>query len=421
MEKIKIFPEGEGKNELGIRTNSLDNSPKAIFIGSDGQFLISDFKNKRLIFYNKKLDYINEITDKKIFLYVVDYYEKRDNLLLCYTFQTLSAFNMDSMVLKYNISLGNFRKYVRGYGFRNNSIINFNNLILFYRRDKQIVSIIHPSMDPETNKQNFRGPEETRKIIKEKQLPGLENLSIDDKDRLFVNGELVTKDFDVFVEYWNEKHKKLKEKASKLNITVNPESHFGGRLFNLGKDAAGNYYWGDGVRILVFNKDGFLIDYFKGTNGDSITIPALHPCGDIYFIGPKYGTEKVKTNDKYHGEREEYPVIGAYLYRVKNVWDPKGRAKWYRESGVKDLQPISQGPGNQTAMVTADGLRVRKSSSLNATVVGNLKKGDSVEILRRGVSKVTINGISDYWYKIRRSSDGLEGWCFGGYLRLEGN
>ena len=44
MEKIKIFPEGKGKNELGIRTNSIDNSPKAIFIGSDGQFLISDFK-----------------------------------------------------------------------------------------------------------------------------------------------------------------------------------------------------------------------------------------------------------------------------------------------------------------------------------------------------------------------------------------
>jgi len=45
-------------------------------------------------------------------------------------------------------------------------------------------------------------------------------------------------------------------------------------------------------------------------------------------------------------------------------------------------------------MVTTDGLRVRKSSSLSASVVGNLEKGDTVEILRRGVSKVTINGIT---------------------------
>jgi hypothetical protein len=71
------------------------------------------------------------------------------------------------------------------------------------------------------------------------------------------------------------------------------------------------------------------------------------------------------------------------------------------------------------AIVTADSLRVRTSSSLGAAVVGTLKKHEQVEILERSASKVTIDGITAYWYKIRRPSDGLTGWCFGGYLDVE--
>jgi hypothetical protein len=104
---------------------------------------------------------------------------------------------------------------------------------------------------------------------------------------------------------------------------------------------------------------------------------------------------------------------------VKNVWDPEGRARWYRESGVKDLEPLKEGAGSNMATVTGDSLRVRTSSSLGATVVGTLKKHEQVEILERSASKVTIDGITAYWYKIRRSADGLEGWCFGGYLDVE--
>jgi uncharacterized protein YgiM (DUF1202 family) len=126
------------------------------------------------------------------------------------------------------------------------------------------------------------------------------------------------------------------------------------------------------------------------------TLPAVHPSGDVYFLD--YDEKKVR------------------LYRVKNVWDPEGRERWYRESGVKDLAPITE---NQTAIVKNDGLRVRKSAMVNAAVVGSLKKGEKVEILEKSPGKQTINGITDYWYKIRRPSDGLEGWCFGGYLKVE--
>jgi hypothetical protein len=68
------------------------------------------------------------------------------------------------------------------------------------------------------------------------------------------------------------------------------------------------------------------------------------------------------------------------------------------------------------AVVADDGLRVRKTANLNTEVLGSLSKGEEVEILEKGSQKQSISGISDYWYKIHRASDGLEGWCFGGYL-----
>ncbi len=32
---------------------------------------------------------------------------------------------------------------------------------------------------------------------------------------------------------------------------------------------------------------------------------------------------------------------------------------------------------------------------------------------------MTVEGWSDYWYLVRRLSDGLEGWSYGRYLRYE--
>ncbi|MBN1798570.1 MAG: SH3 domain-containing protein [Spirochaetales bacterium] len=104
---------------------------------------------------------------------------------------------------------------------------------------------------------------------------------------------------------------------------------------------------------------------------------------------------------------------------MKNVWDPEGRARWYSESGVKDPELLKEGAGSNMATVTTDSLHVRTSSSLDAAVVGSLKKNEQVQILERSAVKVTIDGITASWYKIRRSSDGLEGWCFGGYPDVE--
>jgi hypothetical protein len=41
-----------------------------------------------------------------------------------------------------------------------------------------------------------------------------------------------------------------------------------------------------------------------------------------------------------------------------------------------------------------------------------------VEVLDRSGVKVQIGELNDWWYKIKRKSDGLEGWSYGPFLDL---
>jgi hypothetical protein len=39
--------------------------------------------------------------------------------------------------------------------------------------------------------------------------------------------------------------------------------------------------------------------------------------------------------------------------------------------------------------------------------------------LERGTAQVQVGDMADYWYRVRRVSDGLTGWSFGHYLKLQ--
>ena len=65
---------------------------------------------------------------------------------------------------------------------------------------------------------------------------------------------------------------------------------------------------------------------------------------------------------------------------------------------------------------TNDGLNQRKEPQLSSEKVGTLLYGERVILTERSTS-VTIDGITDYWYKMYRQVPPF-GWCwvFGGYL-----
>lgn len=65
-------------------------------------------------------------------------------------------------------------------------------------------------------------------------------------------------------------------------------------------------------------------------------------------------------------------------------------------------------------MTYGENLNIRDSQGKSGKVIGKLPYGTQVKVLEKGNEKVTIDKITDFWYKV--SANGLEGWCFGGYL-----
>lgn len=68
--------------------------------------------------------------------------------------------------------------------------------------------------------------------------------------------------------------------------------------------------------------------------------------------------------------------------------------------------------------VAADNLRLRENPSLDSDKTGLILKGETVTVLEVG-EKETIDSMESVWVKVR-TTDGKEGWSFGGYL-TDGN
>ncbi|MCB1306717.1 MAG: SH3 domain-containing protein, partial [Leptospiraceae bacterium] len=74
---------------------------------------------------------------------------------------------------------------------------------------------------------------------------------------------------------------------------------------------------------------------------------------------------------------------------------------------------------NQSAIVTASSLRVRKGPDKFSDQIGSVLAGEIVSIINRKKHSVTIDGLTDRWTLIKRSrpdNNTVSGWVFGGYL-----
>ena len=71
----------------------------------------------------------------------------------------------------------------------------------------------------------------------------------------------------------------------------------------------------------------------------------------------------------------------------------------------------------RNAVATADGLRVRLRSTTDGFILGKLSSGQRVTVLKTGRTE-SVGGKTAPWYRIR-TSDGLIGWVFGGFLEIQ--
>jgi len=91
-----------------------------------------------------------------------------------------------------------------------------------------------------------------------------------------------------------------------------------------------------------------------------------------------------------------------------------------RTYAVKDGLYVST-EKNVTESFTGKGttttrLRLRTAPYLFAETIVTLGKNEKVLISKRSSFKNTIDGITDYWFFVKRKN-GSMGWCFGGYLK----
>ena len=67
------------------------------------------------------------------------------------------------------------------------------------------------------------------------------------------------------------------------------------------------------------------------------------------------------------------------------------------------------------------GLRVRSEPNINSMILGTFQYGRIVIAIERSYNSATINGISNYWYRLWywTGRENKIGWIFGGYLSEE--
>ena len=70
----------------------------------------------------------------------------------------------------------------------------------------------------------------------------------------------------------------------------------------------------------------------------------------------------------------------------------------------------------QRGIIAAEFLRVRAQPSVRAEVLSHFRRGEVVEVLRRGEFEERVAGDLAYWFEV--THQGVRGWVFGSHLEM---
>ena len=244
-----------------------------------------------------------------------------------------------------------------------------SDIIFFNDTEDNMHSIIHPGMNDEENRKNYKNPEETLKLFTSGY--DMKNLGLYKDKYLTVDGQ---------VYYWAGK--------------------------TIGKF---DYQIISNNRVYLYS-DSPTIKIYCTSENEEIESIAIHPCGDIYILRMNWQTN---THN---------------LYCIENTWDPDYREEWYKNHSTDNS---SQTASSATIVIDQqmsciDNLSLRSEGSVSASVITTMKKGTKVKVLKLGNAE-TIDGITSNWVQVevlsgakdqkgKKIKAGTIGWCYGGYL-----
>lgn len=133
------------------------------------------------------------------------------------------------------------------------------------------------------NRSNILDADEARELINTD--PRFREYELDEKDRLFRGGILVSRDYRQFLRYFAETVDYNDRKANRyLPFHSEQSSDF------VGRDQDGNWYWRVLNEIIVFSSSGYVLDRFEYGSPSRFTLPVVSPRGDVFFAHKVEGT-----------------------------------------------------------------------------------------------------------------------------------
>jgi hypothetical protein len=403
LETIAVYREGSGQAELGtIEEGRGYSGPSApSFVLFSPVLGLNDRFNSRVAFVDSSGKWQATVVLKDSVPSGVLFNQQQDNLILMagVSYPELYIYAPDGDKVAELFFQGNERgapeniTSEQSFGYYE----YYNGLLLLKDSDNHFWSILNPGLDQAENRAKLMDTRQTREYLEATYGEADDaELRIDEQGRLFISGRLLTYDWVTFRDYFAEKTAALQPPPYAA------ERPFRGYLdrFNVsalrfvGKDSNGNYYWQGGHIVMVFSFEGWIEQIFRYDLNAVDSTPVVTANGDLYFYS-------------YQGEPGTIELL-----TIRNTWDPIDEQF--------DIPGISSSSLEQPqATVINSRLRVRSAPSLEGEMLGMLEIGEGVRVLERSDQEMNIGDLTDFWYRID-NGNGLVGWAYGAFLRMEG-
>jgi hypothetical protein len=382
------FQIGSGDGQLGSEPGIIGSGfADRPLLGSGAQdgFIIHDGLNRRIILFNDEFIQQRSIeTSLDIYLTPV-VADDGGTIILQSQSQGLYVF-ADFGYTDFPIYLfPEFRNY--------RSFAYYDDVLFVHDAELNLWSIPEPVMDQAENRAKLLNERQTTEYVNERW-GSTGELQVDEEGRLFIDGQLVTRDYQQFWQYMEEVNGPVTLGGGIVNSGIPVKISYNTKPYFLGHDLNGNWYWNDSGGILVHSHDGSLINVFITELGTLSIRPAIDQLGNVYIL------ELSPNQDQFN------------LYRIHNDWSPID-ASLQSESGTS--REVSQNP---RATVINSRLRVRSAPSLEGEMLGMLEIGEEVRILEKSDQELNIGELTDFWYRID-NGNGLNGWAYGAFLNIK--
>jgi hypothetical protein len=389
-----FVPVGDRENEFGSAPENAVSStlPDRPLIGSGFPvgFIIYDGVNDRIVLTDNKLTFQHTIATNINILLWPTIANDEQTIILQSRSQGIILFTQSREIRLSVYQFPEFRDY--------RSFAYYDDVLFVHDAELNLWSIPEPVMDQAENRAKLLNERQTREYVNERW-GSTGELQVDEEGRLFIDGQLVTRDWSTYLEYYAERNENQQAPSYAAERPYRGYlDRFRNNLRYLGKDAYGNRYWNSAQRtVFVFSEDGWVKKIFHYDPLQISGYPAVeYQTGDIYFLG-----RPVDNN------------TSIPLYRIPNDWSHID-ASLQSESGTS--REVSQNP---RATVINSRLRVRSAPSQEGEMLGMLEIGEEVRVLEKSDQELNIGELTDFWYRID-NGNGLTGWAYGAFLRMDG-